>query len=66
MAHVRQSMPDSGHGFQLKVLKKMQAVPSWLGSGNESNAFSGFYLAQSVFKVVLRKSIPIQIRQLFL
>jgi len=31
MAHVRQSRPDSGLGFQLKVLKPFEAVPSSLG-----------------------------------
>jgi len=28
MAHTRQSRPDSGHCFQVKVLKTFQAVPS--------------------------------------
>ena len=33
MAHVKQSRPDSGHGFQVKVLKIFQVVPSSLGIG---------------------------------
>ena len=33
MAHVRQSRPDSGTGFQAKVLKTFQVAPSSLGSG---------------------------------
>jgi len=33
MAHIRQSRPDSGLGFRVKVLKIFQVVPSSLGSG---------------------------------
>ena len=33
MAHIRQSRPDSGLGFHVKVLKIFQVVPSSLGSG---------------------------------
>jgi hypothetical protein len=33
MAHVRQSRPDSGLGFEVKVLKTLQVVPSTLASG---------------------------------
>jgi len=33
MAHIRQSRPDSGCGFQVKVLKTFQVFPSSLGSG---------------------------------
>ena len=33
MAHIRQSRPDSGLGFQVKVLKTLKVVPSLLGSG---------------------------------
>jgi len=33
MAHVRQSGPESGLDFQIKVLKTFQVVPSSLGSG---------------------------------
>ena len=32
MAHLRQSRPESGLGFQVNVLKTFQAVPSSLGS----------------------------------
>ena len=32
MAHVRQSRPDSGLGFQVKVPKTFQVVPSSLGA----------------------------------
>ena len=34
MAHTRLSRPDSGLGFQVKVLKTFQMVPSSLGSGH--------------------------------
>ena len=33
VAHVRQSRPDSGLGFQVNVLKITRVVPSSLGSG---------------------------------
>ena len=33
MAHIRQPMPDSGLGFQLKVLQPFYVVSSLLGSG---------------------------------
>ena len=33
MAHIRQSWPDSGLGFQVKVLKPFSGDPSSLGSG---------------------------------
>ena len=33
MAHIRQSMPDSGLGFQVKVRITFQVIPSSLGSG---------------------------------
>ena len=33
MEHIRQSRPDSGPGFQAKVLKPFKGVPSSLGSG---------------------------------
>ena len=36
-AHVRQSRPDSGLGFQVKVFKLFQGVPSSLGSGGCSS-----------------------------
>jgi len=35
MAHVRQSRPDSGLGFQAKVLKIFSSVPSSFGPGVE-------------------------------
>jgi hypothetical protein len=31
LAHIRQSRPDSGLGFQVKVLQTFQVVPSSLG-----------------------------------
>ena len=37
MAHVRQSRPDSGLGFQVKVLEAFQGVPSSLKSGLKTN-----------------------------
>ena len=33
MAHIRQSRPDSGLGFQVKALEPFPVVPSSLGSG---------------------------------
>ena len=33
MAHVRQSRPDSGLGFKVKVLKTLHVVASPLGTG---------------------------------
>jgi len=33
MAHMRQSRPDFGFDFQVKVLTTVQVVPSLLGSG---------------------------------
>ena len=33
MAHIRQSRPDSGLGFQVKVVHTIPVVPSSLGSG---------------------------------
>jgi len=33
MAHIRQSRPGYGLGFLVQVLKIVQGVPSWLGSG---------------------------------
>ena len=38
MAHIRQSRPDSGLGFQVDVLEPFHVVPSSLGSG-ETNVF---------------------------
>jgi len=35
MAHVTQSRPDSGLGFQAQVLKTFQVVPSSLDSGEQ-------------------------------
>ena len=34
MPHIRQSRPNYGRVFQVKVLKTMQVVPSSLGSGH--------------------------------
>ena len=36
MAHIRQCRPDSGLGFQVKVFKIFEVVPSSLGSGRKS------------------------------
>ena len=33
MAHVRQSRPDDGLGYQVKVVRIVRDVASWLGSG---------------------------------
>ena len=36
MAHIRQSRPDSGLGFQVKFVKTFQVVPFALGSGKST------------------------------
>ena len=36
MAHIRQSSPDSGLGFQFKSLRTFQVVPSLLSSGRDN------------------------------
>jgi len=41
MAHVRQSGPDSGLGFQVEMLKTFVSVP--LGSGNPDNGVTFYY-----------------------
>ena len=51
MAHIRQSRPDSGLGFHVKVLQTFQVVPSSFGGGrlksppNLSVAPNRFYRA---------------------
>ena len=42
MAHTRQSRPDSGHGFQVKVLELFQVVHSSLGIGTWRRRMSNF------------------------
>ena len=37
MAHIRQSRPDSGLGFQVEVLKTFKIVSSSLGSGTDAH-----------------------------
>ena len=39
MAHIRQSRPDYVLGFQVKVLKTFQVVPSSLDSGKEQEVW---------------------------
>ena len=41
MAHPRQSRPDSGLGFQIKVLKTFKVVPYSLGSGTGGETYRG-------------------------
>jgi len=36
---IRQPRPDSGHGFQVKVLETLNVVPSSLGSGSEEGLY---------------------------
>ena len=36
MAHVRQSGPDPGLGFQVKVFETLHCVPSWLENGSRA------------------------------
>jgi len=40
MAHIRQSRPDCGLGFQVKAPKTLQVVPSSLGSGRQGVSLS--------------------------
>ena len=39
MAHIRQSRPDSGLDFQVKILKTFKVDPSSLGIGKDRNLF---------------------------
>ena len=57
MAHIRQLRPDSGVGSQVQVLK---LFPLRLKAATEDCH------TKNVFKVVLQKSTPPQIRQLIL
>ena len=41
MAHVKQSRPDSGLGFQVNVIETFRVVPSSLGSGQGSGLKKG-------------------------
>ena len=41
MTHIRQSKPDSGLGFQVKVLKPFEGVPSSLGNGASGEGRGG-------------------------
>jgi len=50
VAHIRQSGPDSGHGFKAKVHKIFVVVPSSVGSGSPMGLFISF-----------RESTPLQI-----
>jgi len=45
VAHIRQSRPDSGLGFQVKVLKTFKDVPSSLESGACRQISGGFWQA---------------------
>ena len=76
-AQIRQSRPDSGLGyshFQANIFQAFQVVPFSLGCGQPSSLSRlnkaslcpepQSYLTESVYQVVLQKSIPAQIRQL--
>jgi len=52
---------SQGLGSEVKALKTFEVVPSLLGSDPPQ-----YYLTQRVFKVVLQKSTPPQIRHLIL
>ena len=43
MAHIRQSKPDSGLGFEVKGPQTFQGVPSSLGSGNAQAQTSSLF-----------------------
>ena len=51
MAHVRQSRPDSGLGFQIKMLATFEIVPNSLGSGPHTAIASGFDVEGGEFRV---------------
>ena len=46
MKDLRQSRPDYGFGFQVKVLKTFQGVPSLLGSGQGQRGERAWFLGQ--------------------
>jgi len=49
MAHIRQSRPDSGPGFQVKVIETISGVSSSLGSGTTEKAQSSReFIAESI------------------
>ena len=60
MAHIRQPRPDSGLGFQVKVLKLFNVVPSEGGSGRalptETKVESGTSQSKSGTSVNLSNS----------
>ena len=41
MAHIRQSRPDSGLNFHIKVLENCEVVPFWLDKGPDDPSVSG-------------------------
>ena len=41
MAHLRQSRPDSGFNFHIKVLENCEVVPFWLDKGPDDPSVSG-------------------------
>ena len=48
MAHIRQSRPDYGLGFEVDVLTAFQVFPFSLGSGEEAHPRTGFGVAHWV------------------
>ena len=70
VAHIRQSRPDSGLGFQVQVLETYERVPSSLGKGKgHTDLFtavaSAAVLSNTMYLFIsFRKSTPPQNRQL--
>ena len=52
MAHIRQSRPDSGIGFQVKVLEMIQCVPVWIGSGEDFSPYLEFLKSPAVDRIL--------------
>ena len=44
--HIRQSRPESGLGFQVKVIKNFQVVHSSLGSGLPTERQKWYFIAE--------------------
>jgi len=56
MAHIRQSRPGSGIGFQVKVLEPFQDVLSSLGRG-----FQGFFQDRDETCRIFSKSLDLKL-----
>ena len=59
-------LPRIGHKFSPLNLARTQVSQSANPAPSPNGLVQHFYLTESVFKIVLQKSIPAQIRQLVL